>query len=355
MFSLFGKRSTPVLGIDISATVIKLIELGKSGGGYKVESYAVEPLPANAVVDKNIADADAVGETIRRAVNKSGSRVKHAAVAVSGASVITKIVTMSADLSDSEMEEQIALEADQHIPFPLEDVSMDFEVVGPAAGGSEDQVDVLLAASRSENVDLRAAALEVGGLEAKIVDVEAFAIENAIAMMATQLFGGSEGQIIAIADVGSVATTFSVLENSRIVYAREQPFGGAQLTEDIQQRYGLSFEEAGLAKKRGGLPDNYGPEVLEPFKESMTQQISRAQQFFFSSSAITQIDNLVLAGGCASIAGVSEMIEAALNVPTIVADPFVNMAIGSKVSATKLNNDAPSMMVPCGLALRSFD
>ena len=261
---------------------------------------------------------------------------------------------MPADLSDDDMESQIQLEADQYIPFPLEEVSMDFEVIGPTEG-SEGQVNVLLAASRSENVDLRIAALEVGGLEAKVVDVEAFALENTVAMMAQELFGGGEGQVIAVADVGSAVTTFSVLEDLKIIYSREQAFGGAQLTEDIQRRYGLSYEEAGLAKKQGGLPDNYGPEVLEPFKGSMAQQISRAQQFFFSSSSIAQIDHLILAGGCASIDGIAGIVEAAVGVPTIIANPFANMSLSSKVPAQALSNDAPSLMVSCGLALRSFD
>lgn len=350
----FKKKSTPLLGIDISASAIKLLELSESGGKYRIESYAVEPLPANSVVEKNIADADAVGEAIGRAVKKSGSRTKYGAAAVSGSAVITKVITMSAGLSDEDMESQIQIEADQYIPFPLEEVSMDFEILGPTEG-NEEQVDVLLAASRSENVDLRIAALEVGGLEAKVVDVEAFALENAVAMMARELFGGGQGQVIAVADVGSAATTFSVLENLKIVYSREQAFGGAQLTEDIQRRYGLSYEEAGLAKKQGGLPDNYGPEVLEPFKESMAQQISRAQQFFFSSSSIAQIDHLILAGGCASIEGISEIVETAVGIPTVIANPFANMSLASRVPAQALNNDAPSLMVSCGLALRSFD
>jgi type IV pilus assembly protein PilM len=351
----FKKKSKPLLGIDITATAIKLLELSKSGGKYRIESYSVEPLPANSVVEKNIADTDAVGEAIGKAVKKSGTRIKDGAAAVSGSAVITKVITMPADISDDDMESQIQLEADQYIPFPLEEVNMDFEIMGPTEG-NEAQVDVLLAASRSENVDLRIAALEVGGLEAKVVDVEAFALENTVAMMAEDLFGASGGgQVIAVADVGSAVTTFSVLENLKIIYSREQAFGGAQLTEDIQRRYGLSFEEAGLAKKQGGLPDNYEPEVLEPFKESMAQQISRAQQFFFSSSSIAQIDHLILAGGCASITGMAEIVEAAVGVPTIIANPFANMSLSSRVPAQALSNDAPSLMVACGLALRSFD
>ncbi len=350
----FNKKSKPLLGIDITATAIKLLELSKSGSKYRVESYSVVPLSANSVVEKNIADIDAVGEAIDKAVKKSGSRNKDGVTAVSGSAVITKIITMPAGLSDDDMESQIQLEADQYVPFPLEEVSMDFEVLGPTRG-DDGQADVLLAASRSENVDLRIAALEIAGLETKIVDVEAFALENTVAMMADDLFGGGEDRVIAVADVGSAVTTFSVLENLKTIYSREQTFGGAQLTEDIQRQYGLSFEEAGLAKKQGGLPESYELEVLGPFKESMAQQISRAQQFFFSSSAIAEIDHLVLAGGCASIAGIARIVETEVGVPTVIANPFANMSLSSRIPAQALNNDAPSLIISCGLALRSFD
>lgn len=350
----FKKKSTPVLGIDISATAIKLLELSRSGSKYRVESYSVEPLPANSVVDKNITDEKAVGEAIGRAVKKSGTRNKFAAAAVAGSAVITKIITMPANLTEDDMDNQIRVEADQYIPFPLEEVSLDFEVLGPSQG-NPDQVDVLLAASRSENVFMRVAALNVAGLKAKVIDIEAFALENTVTMMANELFGGGEHKTIAVADVGSAITTFSVLENMKIIYSREQNFGGQQLTEDIQRRYGLSYEEAGLAKRQGGLPDNYEPEVLDPFKASMAQQISRAQQFFFSSSQIASVDHLILAGGCASIPGIADLIQSNVGVPTIVANPFANMSVASRVPAQTLSNDAPAMMVACGLALRSFD
>jgi len=350
----FKKKSAPVVGIDISATAIKLLELSRSGGRYRVESYAVEPLPPDSVVDKNITDIDAVGEAIGRAVKKSGTKTKHAAAAVAGSAVITKLIEMPANLSDSDMESQLQVEADQYIPFPLDEVALDFEVLGISAD-NPDRVEVLLAASRSDNVDVRVGALEIGGLTAKVIDVEAFALENTVSMLAANLFDSGEDKIIAIADVGSSVTTFSVLENLKIIYSREQQFGGAQLTEDIQRRYGLSYEEAGLAKRQGGLPENYVPEVLEPFKESMSQQISRAQQFFFSSSQIANIDHLILAGGCSSVEGVAELIESKLGVPTTVANPFADMSVSSRIPTQSLSNDAPALMVSCGLALRSFD
>ncbi len=349
----FKKKSIPLLGVDISATAVKLLELTRSGNSYRVESYAAEALPSNSVVDKNIAEIEPVGEVIARAVKKSGSKLKTAAAAVAGSSVITKVIEMPGDLSDADMESQIQIEADQYIPFPLEEVAMDFEVIGPNEN-NPDRVDVMLAASRVDNVDARVGAMELGGLTTKVIDIEAFALENAVKLIVETQLGGGENNIIAVADIGSSVTTFSVFENLKIVYSREQQFGGAQLTEEIQRRYGLSYEEAGLAKKQGGLPENYVPEVLDPFKENMSQQISRAEQFFFSSSQITQIDHLILAGGCASIEGIAEIIQERTGVPTIVANPFANMSLSSKVPAQSLANDAPALMVSCGLALRSF-
>jgi type IV pilus assembly protein PilM len=354
----FGSKKQPMLGLDISSTAVKLLELsassGRSAGRYRVESYAVQPLQANAVVEKNIADVDAVGQAIRDVVKRSGSKAKQAAVAVSGSAVITKVITMPASLSDSEMESQIQLEADQYIPYPLEEVNIDFEVLG-ASEKNPEMVDVLLAASRSENVDDRVAALELAGLSAAVVDVEAYAMENAFSLIAGQLSDYGEDQTVAIADVGATITTLNVLHNNKIIYTREQNFGGRQLTEEIQRRYGLSHEEAGMAKRQGGLPDNYVPEVLEPFKEALVQQVSRSMQFFFSSSNYNSVDYIVLAGGSTSIAGVDELIEEKLGTPTLVANPFANMSVSSGVKLQSLSNDAPSLMIACGLALRSFD
>ena len=348
---LFNKKSTPVLGLDISGTAIKLLELSHSGSKYRVESYAVESLPPNSVSDKTINDIEQVGEAVARVVKKAGTRTKHAAVCVAGSSVITKVITMPSGLSDDEMEGQIQVEADQYIPFPLEEVAMDFEVIGESSD-SPDSVDVLLAASRSEIVDNVVVSVELGGLTAKVVDIEAFAIENTIDLISRNFPPGVSTNAIGVADVGSVVTTFSVMENMKTMYSKEEQFGGAQLTEEIQQRYGLSYEEAGLAKKGSSLPDNYEPEVLEPFKENMASQIGRALQFFYASSQITDLDMLVLAGGCSSIPGIAELIEERLGLKTLVANPFANMAVASKVNTRLLANDAPAMVISCGLALR---
>ena len=349
---MFSKSSQPVMGVDVSSTAVKILELNRSGDKYRVESYAVEPLPPNAVVEKNITDVEVVGEAIRRAVKRAQTKNKLAALAVPGSAVITKVISMPAELSDDEMASQIQLEADQYIPYSLDEVNLDFETIGPSET-DPDRVDVLLAASRGDNVDVRVAAAEIGGLICKIVDVEAFALENAFTRIAEDLPTGGIGETIALVDVGATMTTLSVLSDLKIIYAREQVFGGKQLTEEIQRRYGLSYEEAGLAKRQGGLPDNYGPEVLEPFKESMAQQVNRALQFFYSSSQVGQVDRIVLAGGCASIEGADEVIAAKTGTEVNIANPFAHMSVASKVRANVISNDAPSLMIACGLAMRT--
>lgn len=354
MFGLLGKKSSAVLGVDISSSSVKLLELSKQGDRYKVESYAVEPLPANAVVEKNITDVESVGEVLKRVASKSRTGVKQVAVAVSGSAVITKVILMDGGLSEFEMEDRIALEADQYIPYPLDEVAIDFEILGPSESHAG-QVDVLLAACRKENVDVREDALEIASLATRVVDVEAYALERAFGLIESQLDAPGEELVVAIMDVGATMTTLSVLADGKTVYTREQIFGGKQLTEEIQRRYGLSVEESGLAKKQGGLPDDYNSEVLTPFCEAVVQQVARALQFFFGASQYNAVDYVVLAGDTASIQGLTEMVEEKTGAPTTVANPFADMVIGSRVNLSALSNDAPSLMIACGLAMRSFD
>jgi type IV pilus assembly protein PilM len=354
LFGLFGKRkSTPVLGLDISSTTVKLLELSHTGERYRVESYAVSSLPADAVIEKNVNDIEGVANAIRNVVNQSKTKVKTVAAAVAGSSVITKIIDMPAGLSEDDMETQLTLEADQYIPYPLEEVAIDFEIQGPSPE-SEGQVEVLLAACRRETIEARVEAIESAELQPKIMDVEAYAMERAFSLVRNQL-DIEEENTVAVVDIGATMTTLSVLTNGQTIYTREQLFGGKQLTDEIMRRYGLPVEEAGLAKKQGGLPDDYEPEVLEPFKDAVVQQVARSLQFFFSSSQYNDVDYIVMAGGVSSMEGLDELVQDKLGTPATVANPFADMAISSKVNAVALSSDAPALMIACGLALRSFD
>jgi len=345
-----GKKSNTLLGLDISSTSIKIVELSAVGNGYRLDNYAIRPLPGNAVVEKNISDVDAVGEAIDSAISLMKPSRKEAAVAVAGSAVITKTIEMNAALTDAEMENQIVVEADQYIPYPLDEVSIDFERQ-KLSERNPDLVEVLLAACRRENVEARVAALELGGLEAKVVDIEAYAIERAYTLLAEQI-GTEDDNTVAIVDIGAVMTSLNVILKGKTIYTREQMFGGNALSEEVQRRFGLTAVEAENGMKLGGLPEEYELEIVGPFKETAVQQVSQTLQFFFSSSHYNEVDHIILAGGVASIEGLADLCQESLSTPVTVANPFANMTIGSRVNKGMLKNDAPALLLACGLAMR---
>jgi len=350
-----NSRNRPLIGLDVTTSSVKLIELSQSGRGYRVESFAAEPTPPNAINDKAIVDAEAVGEAIRRAVKRSGSKAREAAVAISGDAAITKVIQMPRNLSEADLEGQVELQADQYIPFPMEEVSFDFETIGESER-DPDMVDVLLVATRTENVEQRQAAVEAAGLMARVVDVEAFAVENACTLLTHQMPEGGLDKFIAIVDFGASTTTFSVLHDLKVIYTRDFAFGGQQLTEEIMRTYGLSLEDAGRAKKEGGLPSNYQPEVLDAFMDDMSQQVSRSLQFFLASgTGRDQPDQVLVCGGCANIPGVADVIGSRIGIGTEIGDPLGQMKMSSRAKSQGVHKDATALLTACGLALRSFD
>ncbi len=352
---LLSRNQRQLLGLDITTSSIKLIELAMTGGLYRVESYAAEPTPPNAMNEKTLVDPDAVGEAIRRAVKRSGAKTREAAIAISGDAAITKVIQMPRGLREADLEAQVEMQADQYIPFPMDEVAYDFEVLGPSEKDS-DSIDVLLVASRSENVEQRRAAVAAAGLSAHIVDVEAFALENACRLMTHQMPDGGIDHSVAVVDFGASSTTFSVLRNLKVVYTRDFAFGGQQLTEEIMRTYGLSMEEAGRAKKEGGLPQNYQSEVLDPFIDDMTQQVSRSLQFYLASgTGREQPDKILICGGCANIPGVADVVQSRVGINAERGDPLGQMKLSSRARAQAVQRDATALLTACGLALRSFD
>jgi len=353
-FSLFARKARPLIGLDISTSSVKMVELsGDDKTGFCIERYAVEPLAREAVVDGNVANLEAVSDSVRRALRRMASNAKLVAMGLPASSVITKRITLPGGLREQEMEVQVEAEANQYIPFALEEVNLDFQVIGPA--GDSDDVEVLIAASRKEKVEDRVAAAEAAGLKAQVVDVESFAAQAAFELVAKNIQGGMEGKIIALVDIGATSLDVTVLRDGHQIYAREQSFGGNLLTQDIARQYGMSFDEAEAAKRSASLPENYETELLRPFMDSLALEISRALQFFFTSTQYNQVDQIVLAGGCAVIAGLAEVVSGRTQVSCMVANPFAGMTLSQKIRPKNLMADAPSLLVACGLALRRFD
>lgn len=341
-------------GLDISSTAVKFLNLGQHGGGYRVDAFALEPLPREAVANKMVQDIEAVGNAIKRAVARARSKVRHVAIAVPGSSVITKTIPMPAALTEDEIAEQLSFEAERYIPYPMDEVYLDFEVQGPSAEGTE-MVDVLVAASRSENVDNRVAAVELAGLTPVIVDVESFALERLFPVLKQALLTAGEApEIVALADVGATTTTLCVFEEDRLVYTREQAFGATQLEEEIQTRYGMEPEDAARAQRMGELPEGFETELLEPFQRTTAQQLERALQVFLSSTAYQQVDHVLLGGGCVAQPGFVEAVAQQLELPVTLANPLSGMAVASEARSHSLGTEAPTMLAACGLGLRSF-
>ncbi|MDB5841283.1 MAG: pilus assembly protein PilM [Herminiimonas sp.] len=353
--SLFGKKNAALIGLDISTSGVKLVELSEAGkDGLRLERYASEPLPRGAVVDGNIENIEQVSEAVRRVWKKSGARARLVALGMPPASVITKKIILPGGLSEDELELQVENEANQYIPFALDEVSLDFDVIGALQNSPED-VEVLLAASRKEKVEDRVAVAEAAGLRPTVMDIESYAARAAIDRITAQLPQGGQGQIIALFQIGAHITHISVLLDGQPLYEREQPFGGNQLTQDIVRAYGISPEEAEVKKKTGDLPEGFERELLEPFLENAALEVTRAIQFFFTSTPYTRIDQIFLAGGCAIIPGLVDKVASRTKVSTSVVSPFKGMQLASSIREKQLRIDAPAYLVACGLALRRFD
>ncbi len=352
---LFRSGPKQLVGLDISSSAVKLVELsGSSSENCQLERYAIETLPREAVVDGNIANLEMVADAIKRAMRRMGSSAKVAALALPDAAVITKRITLPADLREQEMEFQVETEASQYIPFAIEEVNLDFQVIGPSSSDDGD-VEVLIAASRKEKVDDRVAVAEAAGLKAVVVDVESFSAQASYTLVRRQLPDRAHGKVVALVDIGASAMSVSIIKDGKQIYAREQTVGGAKLTQDIARHYGMSFDEAEKAKREGKLPEDCDRTFIRPFLDSVALEISRALQFFFTSTQYNDVDHVVLAGGCAVVPGLADIVAGRTQVPTTVANPFKRMTLEAKVKAKALESDASSLMVACGLALRRFD
>jgi type IV pilus assembly protein PilM len=352
---LFTPKAPPLFGLDISSSSVKMLEIVDAGkGAFRVERYAIEPLVRDAVVDGNINNLEALIDAVKRGYKRLGTRTKHVAMAVPTGAVITKKIVVNAALRENELEIQVEAEANQYIPFALEEVNLDFQSIGPSPTNPEEQ-EVMIAATRKEKVEDRIAVAESAGLKPLVMDVESFAQQTALSIVVQSLPEGAKDKNVAIVDVGANVMQVTVLRNDQSVYTREQAFGGNQLTQEIVTRYGMSPEEAENAKRSGGLPDDFDAEVLRPFMQNLATEVQRALQFFFTSTQYHNVDHILLAGGSAVIPGLDEVVTTQAQVPAIVANPFAHMQTSPRVQQKRLMVDAPSLIVACGLAMRRFD
>ena len=350
---LFAKKTDPVIGLDIGSTSVRLLQLSSHGSGYRIDHFAIEPLSKGVVVDKAVQDVEAISNAISRAVKASGTRAKSCAIAVSGSAVFTKTISLPADLAASDIESQVQIEANQYVPYPLDEVSLDFEVLGKSPRNA-DMMDILLAASKSENIESRQDAIDSAGLTAKVVDVEAFAIANAFELI-RQRDGINRSEAVGFFDMGFDLTTLLVIKGGQVIYTRDHPFGGHQLLEETQRRYDMTIEQASFFERGEEAPEDFEEEVLEPFQLNIVHQISRALQFYASSNEYSNISTIYLSGGTASLKGLAPMVQQELGMTTRIADPITGLEIAQNVALTAIRRNANNLMIAMGLALRGFD
>ncbi|HWI84582.1 pilus assembly protein PilM [Ramlibacter sp.] len=352
--SILSRQPAPLLGLDISSSSVKLVELGRDKAGELVlERCAIEPLERGWVVDGNVEKFEEVADAMRRVVKKSGTRTKNVAMALPPSAVITKKIVLPAGLSEQDLEIQVEAEANQYIPFSLDEVSLDFCVLGPSTTSAGD-VEVLIAASRREKVQDRQGLAEAAGLKPLIVDVESYASRLAAGRLIETLPNGGVDTMVALFEVGAFTTSMQVIRNEEVLYDRDQAFGGAQLTQLIVRQYGFSPEEAENKKRNGDLPEDYATGVLKPFVDSLAQEVARALQFFFTSTPHNRVDYVMLAGGSAALPGLTDAVTAQTSFPCHLANPFEGMQIGQAVREKKMRREAPSYLTSCGLAMRRF-
>lgn len=354
LIEFFKPKAPPLYGLDISSSSVKMLEITEAKGAYRIERYVIEPLPRDAVIDGNISALEVVADAIKRGHNRLGTRTKHVAMAVPSGAVITKKVIVQAGLREQDLEVQVESEANQYIPFAIEEVNLDFQLLGPAPSGPEEQ-EVLIAATRKEKVEDRVAVAQLAGLTPLVMDVESFAQQSALALVVKQLPAEGKEMNIAVVGIGGNVMNVTVLRNNQITYSREQPFGGNRLTDDIAAKYGMSFEEAENAKRSGGLPDDFEADLLRPFMDNLSMEVQRALQFFFTSTQYHSIDQILLIGGSAGLPGLDEVVTLRTQVPAMIANPFANMQASPRIQMKRLMLDSPSLIVACGLALRRFD
>lgn len=352
--SLFRAKNPPLIGLDISSSSVKLVELAPDNNStYQLERYAIELLPRGALVDGSMENMEAIADAIARAMKKCGARTKSVALALPSVAVITKRIILPAGLREEELEMQVESEANQYIPFAIDEVNLDFQVIGPTAS-SPDDVDVLIAASRKEKVQDRVAVAEMAGLIPIVVDIESYALRAALDYHNAHGAEIPQGAIVALFHIGANTTSLNVMVDGESVYDREQAFGGAQLTQDIVRNFGLTFEEAEARKRAGDLPENYERDILQPFVEDAATEVARALQFFFTSTPYTRVDRILLSGGSAVVKSLEDVVGNRTQVPTEIMNPFAGMTMGNQVREKQLGLDAPGLLVATGLALRRF-
>ncbi len=343
-------KLVPMIGIDFGSQTIKAVVVGGQPGQFRVEGCAEVATPKGSIQDYQLQDIDKISQALRQLVKLLPVRHKCVATAVTGSNVITKITQVDSTLTPDELENQIYMEAEQLIPFPLDEISLDFEILGPNLN-EPTRNDMLISAARTDSITGRVSALEDAELTAKVMDVGLHALGRAVVATLPEL-EAEEGapKVCALVDIGAVSLTFGVLLGGEIIYSRLQSFGGENLSQSLAAYYNFSLEEAERGKVQGGLPDEASFDVLAPHITQLIQHVRRNIQLFCSTSSHREVDMLVLSGGGSLLPGLVQQLALELQLDVRHPDPF---AFAGKARLDRVDHGA-KYMTALGLALRSF-
>lgn len=350
---LFSSKAESLIGIDISSTGIKLVELSGGQTSPKLESMSMVQIPRDAIVENTIIDSMVISQALKDALDAAKPSAKKVAFAVSGNAVIIKTVTMPV-MSEFDLEAQIEFEADEYIPYDIEDVYLDFQILGEVADDPS-QMEVVLAACKREVIDDYQLVLKDAGLEVVCVDCCVFCLENAAELAYEQTAGGDEQEenVHALVNIGANLININILRNGQTTFVRDQFFGGQNLTEDIQKVQNISFQAAEEMKLKDFSA--ISQEALASFHEGLASELVRSLDFYVASHPGHPVQKLFVSGGCALIPGIADELRERIGIDAEVLNPFSGIKSGRKFDADYLQKIGPMMMVPVGLALRSFD
>lgn len=351
-FSPLKTKKQPMIGVDISSSSVKIVSLSKKENEYILNGYSIKPIPTGAIVDGNISDIDSLGSVILDALNECNSTIKNVACSIPNSKSITKKINLPSSIPESELEGQVQTEMIKHIPYALEEINLDFQFNKQL---NEDVNEFTVIATKSENIDSLVAVLELAELIPKIVDVEIYAVENAVNFISKVNKEFSIDNVLGVVDIGISATKLSVLENGKLTYTREQTFGGKQLLNDLQRSLGLSLKDSRELLRSGENIESEQQPIIETFMASATQEIERALQLFYSSENAARLDSIVLAGGFSSMTGLSQKIADGSGTHSFVISPFTNITVNESLEKSKLVNDQPALLTAMGLAIRGLN
>ena len=347
---LFGKKKG-LVGVDIGSSAVKAVELkvgGKGGDEYQLLNIGIESLPPEAIVDGAIMDSGAVIDSIQRLFQENKIKTSDVATGVSGNAVIVKKISLP-QMSAEELDESITWEAEQYIPFDIQDVRLDYELL---EGGSGGNMDVLLVAVKRDKISEYTSAITQAGKNASIVDVDVFALQNCYEIN----YGIDHGRVVALLNIGASIMNVNVVKGATSVFNRDIGAGGNQYTDAIQKDLNLSFEQAEALKKgeqvEGAAPESLHP-ILQAVSENIAMEIQKTFDFFRATSQEDRIDQIFLSGGTAKIHGLKDLLQDRFGAPVELLNPFLNVRYSEKdFNPDYLEDIGPSAAIAVGLAVR---